>query len=67
MSDGHVRTHAGKVLHNHTGDVASDQFHKFLDDIDLMTQLNVDAYRFSISWSRIMKLGASNYYKSGSS
>ncbi|XP_024372566.1 beta-glucosidase 42 isoform X3 [Physcomitrium patens] len=50
----------GKVLHNHTGDVASDQFHKFLDDIDLMTQLNVDAYRFSISWSRIMKLGGSN-------
>jgi len=43
--------------HGTTGDVASDQYHRYAEDIDLMSQINVDAYRFSIAWSRIMKLG----------
>ena len=55
---------AGKILDGKTGDVASDQFHKFLEDIDLMAQMNVDAYRFSIAWPRIMKLGECIYFQS---
>ncbi|KAG0583249.1 hypothetical protein M758_3G122500 [Ceratodon purpureus] len=47
----------GKILDGKTGDVASDQFHRFLGDIELMVNMNVDAYRFSIAWPRIMKLG----------
>jgi beta-glucosidase/6-phospho-beta-glucosidase/beta-galactosidase len=48
---------AGKILDGKNGDVASDQYHKYVGDIDLMSQLHVDAYRFSIAWPRIMKLG----------
>nr|PNR45839.1 hypothetical protein PHYPA_015610 [Physcomitrium patens] len=47
----------GKISDGKTGDVASDQYDKYMGDIDLMSQLNVDAYRFSISWTRVMKLG----------
>lgn len=50
----------GKTVDGKDGDVASDQYHKYLEDIDLMSQMNLDAYRFSIAWSRIMKLGGPN-------
>lgn len=43
----------GNIAENATGDVSVDQYHRYKDDIDLMVKLNMDAYRFSISWSRI--------------
>ncbi|XP_031394954.1 beta-glucosidase 44-like isoform X2 [Punica granatum] len=43
----------GKIANNATADVAVDQYHKYKEDVDLMHKLNFDAYRFSISWSRI--------------
>lgn len=54
---------AGKILDGKTGDVASDQFRRFLGDIELMANMNVDAYRFSIAWSRIMNLGEPTFLK----
>ena len=47
----------GAILDGSTGDIADDHYHRFLDDIDLMAQLGVDAYRFSISWPRIQPDG----------
>ncbi|CAN5782597.1 GH1 family beta-glucosidase [soil metagenome] len=47
----------GKVLGGHTGDVATDHYHRFAEDVDLMAEMGVDAYRFSISWSRILPTG----------
>ncbi|XP_031393335.1 beta-glucosidase 44-like [Punica granatum] len=47
----------GKIAGNATGDVAVDQYHKYKEDVDLMHKLNFDAYRFSISWSRIFPNG----------
>ncbi len=44
----------GKVMGGDTGDVACDQYHLFRDDVALMADLEVDAYRFSISWSRVI-------------
>ncbi|KAJ4717309.1 putative Beta-glucosidase [Melia azedarach] len=43
----------GNIAGNATADLAVDQYHRYKDDIDLMVKLNFDAYRFSISWSRI--------------
>lgn len=46
-----------RVLNNDTGDVACDHYRRFLDDIRLMRELGLKAYRFSISWSRVLPEG----------
>ncbi|XAR56624.1 Beta-glucosidase [Bertholletia excelsa] len=47
----------GRILDFSNADTAVDQYHRFKDDIDLMNDLGMDAYRFSISWSRILPNG----------
>jgi beta-glucosidase/6-phospho-beta-glucosidase/beta-galactosidase len=47
----------GHVNGNATGDVAVDQYHRYEEDIQILKDLNVDAYRFSISWPRILPVG----------
>ncbi|CAL5210694.1 unnamed protein product [Lathyrus oleraceus] len=39
------------------GDIACDQYHKYKDDVKLMAKMGLDAYRFSISWSRLIPDG----------
>ncbi|KAF5191429.1 Beta-glucosidase protein, partial [Thalictrum thalictroides] len=40
------------------GEVAVDQYNRYQHDVDIMEKLKFDAYRFSISWSRIYPNGA---------
>lgn len=47
----------GKVLHGDTGDVAVDHYHRYPEDVQLMADLGVRAYRFSIAWPRILPGG----------
>lgn len=47
----------GKVANGDTGDVACDHYHRLESDLDIIKSLEVDAYRFSISWSRVQPLG----------
>ncbi|WP_175408488.1 glycoside hydrolase family 1 protein [Streptomyces sp. TRM64462] len=47
----------GKVFAGHTGDVAVDHYHRFRDDVRLMKELGLSAYRFSVSWSRVQPTG----------
>ncbi len=47
----------GNVALNHTGDVACDHYHRWREDIALMKQLGLGAYRFSIAWPRILPEG----------
>jgi beta-glucosidase len=46
------RTHDGD-----TGDVACDHYHRYSDDISLMADLGVGAYRFSVAWPRVQPMG----------
>ncbi|XP_048139250.1 beta-glucosidase 11-like isoform X3 [Rhodamnia argentea] len=39
------------------GDIACDQYHKYKEDVQLMAEMGLDAYRFSISWSRLIPNG----------
>jgi len=48
----------GKVLNGDTGDVAVDHYHRVEQDLDLMKELGLEAYRFSIAWPRIQPLGS---------
>jgi beta-glucosidase len=47
----------GKITNNHTGDVACDHYHRYSEDIALMSQLGLKAYRFSVSWPRVLPNG----------
>jgi len=47
----------GKIRDDDTGDVACDHYHRYRDDIALMRQLGLKAYRFSISWPRVLPNG----------
>lgn len=47
----------GIVANNATGDVSVDEYHRYKEDVDIMVKMNFDAYRFSISWSRIFPEG----------
>jgi beta-glucosidase len=47
----------GHILNNDTGDVACDHYHRYREDIQIMQELGVNAYRFSIAWPRILPFG----------
>lgn len=44
----------GKIFGGHTGDTACDAYHRFEEDVALMKEIGLKAYRFSISWSRVI-------------
>lgn len=46
-------------------DVACDQYHRYREDIALMKQLGIQAYRFSFSWSRILPEGTGRINQAG--
>ncbi len=46
-----------KVKGGYTGDVACDSYHRYKEDVALLTKLNLKSYRFSISWPRIQAEG----------
>jgi beta-glucosidase len=47
----------GRTKDGDTGDVACDHYHRYPEDIELMADLGLDAYRFSIAWTRIQPDG----------
>ncbi len=47
----------GTIVDGSDGRVATDHYHRYREDIALMRDLGVDAYRFSLSWTRILPHG----------
>jgi beta-glucosidase len=48
----------GRVRDGDTGDVACDHYHRWPEDVALLADLGVDAYRFSIAWPRVQPDGS---------
>jgi beta-glucosidase len=55
----------GKVYQGDNGDMACDSYHRFEEDIQLMKELGVRTYRFSVSWSRIYPKGRGEINQKG--
>lgn len=55
----------GKVLDGHTGNIACDHYHRYEEDIKLMADMGLKAYRFSISWARILPKGIGEVNQKG--
>lgn len=55
----------GAIVNGDTGDVACDHYHRFREDVRLMAELGASAYRFSISWPRVLPLGTGSVNQRG--
>src|SRR6476620_9120041 len=55
----------GLMASGHTGDVACDHYHRYAEDVEIMHELGLGAYRFSISWSRILPDGTGRVNQHG--
>ncbi|BCJ77141.1 beta-glucosidase [Catellatospora sp. IY07-71] len=55
--DTYART-PGRVFQGHSGDVACDHYHRYRDDVRLMSELGLGTYRFSVAWPRIKPDGS---------
>ncbi len=49
----------GKIFQGTSGKIAVDHYHRWKDDIRLMKELNLRAYRFSVAWTRVLCEGTS--------
>ena len=55
----------GKVAGGDTGEVACDHYHRMPEDLDLMASLGLPAYRFSVSWPRVVPGGSGPVNQAG--
>ncbi|XP_073264135.1 beta-glucosidase 13 isoform X2 [Populus alba] len=55
--DFYTHRYPGKIKDGSNGDVAIDSYHRYKEDVGIMKEMDLDAYRFSISWSRILPNG----------
>ncbi len=55
----------GAVYAGNNGDVAADHYHRYEEDLDLMAELGVTAYRFSIAWPRVIPGGTGEVNRAG--
>lgn len=55
----------GAIWQEHTGDIACDHYHRYKEDVTLMKEIGLKAYRLSLSWPRILPTGSGKINKTG--
>ena len=61
-----VHDGTGKIAHGENADISIDFYHRWREDVALMKQMGLKAYRFSISWPRVLPEGVGRVNASGS-
>ncbi|KAI5014194.1 hypothetical protein ZWY2020_055584 [Hordeum vulgare] len=52
-----THTQSREINDGRNGDVADDHYHRYMEDVEIMHNLGVNSYRFSISWARVLPRG----------
>ncbi len=55
----------GKIKPGHNGDVACDHYNRYREDVGIMDSIGLDAYRFSVSWPRVIPEGDGSVNEAG--
>ena len=55
----------GKIFEGHTGEVACDHYHRYKEDVQIMKQIGLKGYRFSVDWSRVLPEGTGRVNEAG--
>lgn len=55
----------GKIFEGHTGEVACDHYHRYKEDVQIMKQIGLKGYRFSVDWSRVLPEGTGRVNEKG--
>ncbi|TWI64473.1 beta-glucosidase [Pseudoduganella lurida] len=55
----------GNVIDGSDGDVACDHYHRYAEDVGIMADLHLQAYRFSMAWSRVQPAGKGAWNEAG--
>lgn len=55
----------GRIFQGHHGDTACDHYHRMEEDVKLMVRLGIGAYRFSVSWPRVLPDGTGRVNEQG--
>ncbi len=60
-----IFTHEGRVYEGHTADIACEHYYRYKEDVAIMKQLGIKAYRFSLNWPRILPKGVGEVNQKG--
>ncbi|CAD0205437.1 unnamed protein product [Chrysodeixis includens] len=60
MWDRITHLHPSFVQNSHNADIAADSYHNYKRDVEMLREMSLDTYRFSISWPRILPTGMPN-------
>ena len=55
----------GKIAGGDSGEIACDHYHRYREDVELMAELGLHAYRFSVSWPRVLPDGVGRVNREG--
>ncbi len=55
----------GRIANGDTGEIACDHYNRYLEDIELMSDIGLQAYRFSVSWPRVLPAGQGEVNQKG--
>ncbi|WCJ18999.1 beta glucosidase 12 [Euphorbia peplus] len=58
--DTYAQKYSDRIMDHSNGSIAVDQYHRYKEDVAIMKDIGFNAYRFSISWSRVLPKGRLN-------